>query len=938
MSIDDGRFADYMKQLTQELFIKDTVDRRPQYINSTSWQRRKSLRADYGPKNSGQKGLIFLDEDVFKIPNYLLIGPYELSVLQVISNCQEGYMFFQGGSRSGKSSLMSYLEVFSDEIYKQPIDKQAAPKHSIDNMPLYTKILKIDLGEYQSGISERDNPNAKERKELLFDFFNMLFEMTVDRCQNLIEGASIFEDKFFELYKIYAKTKLSNDVFTTVIKKISSKIELPNKESWDLLEPNKKYNIVRNSFENINLSKPDHILIGTIAPLWYLANTVTTTDLKINSLVLIIDNIDPQPTYFQQQIAESIRAVCKSKTWKKHFPSNKINVVLPVRLSTFKRRIGQHGDFENLEHESFYPSDIISYRLKYFFYTREKYFESRTIPHEYQQAMLLRLYALWSHLVDRNSYFRRMIDAIAGTNINHGNWLAHNWCICSNFSYGNVNDITLLKLFFQKIDSEIAAAMLTDFWKSLLRALCACLSGSEKIINSDNRTIQEFAINKAEHFSLSIGELFRDHRILCYPEDNAAIGTRRHLAIKTKEKLRKQLKTCTNSNCADLDTQRNIKELKYYFAKAIDNNEISVYLLKEFQKTVKGNLEIFLNHQCCELTGYDKELAELFSEWINTAFQDVAKNAATLSLKDKPVFFHNDDEIPYSKELIKYAPHISRFNASWDLLKPEGLKRVKEISVENVFSVGDNHFKPVALHILYILYHSTNYCLKIGRLIDTLKYYDYDENIHIVPTLSNLVRVDRRLIFCEVNDYEYGVEKIIKERNMIVYLSNAGKGYYRNLIVTPPYLQWSLQNGKNKEDLTNIVNKITSVFLSLKDIVESEITCLRKLKSSLDAYSKLEETIPSYLCATFDILTRSIEYYMPGLIAHLNKLTPKSSKHANALNLMNTLINQSKEFFDEIIKLYFPFDSAARDHETINKWEFSIGWSEDMIKSRAKIK
>jgi hypothetical protein len=923
-----GSVKEYMEVISNELFLQKTVYKEPDYIVSANWQRRRCLSITNGGKYKRNSDVV--DDYFLPYMSYFKLGPYEKNLLYNFCNCKEGYLFLKGGSKSGKSSTLSYLNNICKGNYSNEVGKEDSPQLNI-------KIIQLDLSTYRKSEYENAEKVYNVPEETLTEFFSDLSESIVDGSRNFLDNETDYCSAFFDVFKkSYPPSPVGQNKFTLILNKIKRDdmfkywVEHENNIDIDL-----KYEII-----NKLQKKQKHvcdIFYTAVAPLWHLANT-DAPNKNSTKFILVIDNIDAFPPPFQQKVAEYIRQACLCPTYSELNNKNNFAIVVPVRLSTFNYRIGQNKGYNGVEHQSLYPSDVVSSRLRRFFISRGHGTHFTKIKNITTQiAVLLKFYSLYTHLSDVESYFRSMLDSVSGTNILHANQYADTWCInAPNPSIGaskyNIDN------FYEKILRHTAKILINDFWISIVRSISFVV----KEHNFNNVKDIEFEENSPDNYSntaeiasnqlsLYIEEIYQyrdivNNKIVGNIDDEKALS----LFIKELSNVLGETK-CTNMSYTNI-------HVNYLYSEMLKNikfNKANTFLVKKiFNHNSAIKHFVFIN-----MSDDLQDFSCQFSDWISSYLNNFNK----IYLEDPSIFkksekaklyttidkdsFLDDADNSYDVSLSKSAPKITRFEAGSILLSDNQKNDTNYASAEDVFFIEHTEPMPVGMHILYLLYNSNGHNMSLGKLIESLECYNYDFEKHILRVLKCFVKIKRRLIFSDVNDYNLTTENFLKDTSRKVYLSSTGKGYLFNLIATPPYLDWCF-NGKNSNASLpyhdNMIGKIRHISEKLKIMIENEIKSFTDLDEGKRHFIvQPPGKYPNFYCASYDVLLRFIEYCIPGIAAHMKNVRDNKEKSREAREFLIKIYKYLVETMEQIPEKY-NLGQYQKDDLTYINWNIYL--------------
>lgn len=648
-------------------------------------------------------------------------------------------------------------------------------------------------------------------------------------------------------------------------------------------------------------------------------------DVNVNDLFIVIDNVDSYPSIYQNRLIQAIRTVTESSNWQGP------KIVLSMRLSTYRRHIGQFRAPEAVDHESPDPVEIIFLLLNHFLLHPNTFQSLKKTTRDVENAILLRVGALWHHLVDSDGYFDTMLSSIAGTNVRNAKKITANWLQSEYFRLGRWGS-NLYDECGEEFERVIVEAVLRELWSSILKGIYWTVLNHTK----ESLTISSNTIGKQSgyDFLTIVAEILRDSRLLCYPDYGDEKGIRYLLAKKIKSRV----KSVFTQQIEDCERVKNLlnkhaTDIVCILKEHLKQKDIRPFIEGFIGVVCKSKIEESLFDACASMNNdYNHLLGELFAEWLDIVFDNILScklgdQNLTAYIPKRPVIGYL---APYSSCTQKYLPYISRFDAGWQLLQPKGIKPEERIEAINVFG-SPNDINIIPLLVLYTLYYQKNNEMDTAKLKDRiLKFYELDEKL-FYSAMSNMVHIDKRLLFSTVSDYFYGVKRIFDSENPVI-LSSAGKGYVENLIVSPPYLQWAFSSEKELQRNKSVYKQVSKVKSMLSRIVEHEKTYIEiRFKAYQDGFSQHGARItmsrigPKYYCASLDLYFRSMSYYIPALISHAKK---RKGQRLTTLEHIRQWINDGKQNMFDICDMFGvdfkDSDLMTSKSSVVNRWQEEI--------------
>ena len=864
------------------------------FINSVTMQRRRKLSAD------GQGYYVdmpaYVDDSVVPdwLINYAEIGPYEKNILAKILKSTKNHLFLSGGIKSGKTSLLKRLTHYTSNQLTSVLndDKQTI-------IPEFVHFFYVDM----SGkiVQEQNSYTDTELRPYFQKLASMLLGQIFALKNQL--GHDIL-DVCFDAYTS-GYDELEGDIISDLMQKLSGFSD-DFLKNYKQKTANEKKKAIRDLVTHIddNCEK----IMAAMVPLWY---WLRHEFFSSGHFIVVIDNIDPQPVEFQKVLAESIRSISEANSFK----LVNLTIVVPLRLSTYKRRVNQYGPYNSIEHEGLFPSDYLAYRILHFLLYPESFLKG-SVNSEGNKRIYLKVLLFWLELNRPMSYFSNTIDSICGTNLNHAKQLALQWCLSKKSNFFGENEISLER-HRQRLKRIAAFSTLRQCWRSNLNCLRASLEinfermGGMKNIAGDG--FKPYIESCAETYAELLGEFFRDAKILCHPAAQSTICARRaiakHVAPKISGILEKQIEKKSYL------LERHAIDILNLISKYCDKNNLQQFasiFKNEFQKHSVAAMK----RSCAKYGGTDIKLLKNLNEWLKLVLISSTQVSHNNLNKIVPDFEGKSyDTSFYSLNKKNNGVPLSRYDSTWTLYEPGNIilpeSYGSKISPENIYALR-GRLSTLPLTILFALYYEKKLDItgdKISvaemeyqKIKEVCSLFMYDEpDINYV--ISRMIKIEKRLIYSDVNDYSKQIGIILNNLDTVFTLSTTGKAYMRHLIQTPTYLLWCF----SQDDNPNVVNQkmnsqIKYVFNKIKWMCRYDEKIL--INEFVNMYKDDKFYIaPPYISPALNIMIKAQKYYIPSLEKHIKNLRDRDQIYL-AECLIAAFILKAKEKVDNYFRLF----------------------------------
>lgn len=715
------------------------------------------------------------------------LGPYEKSLLLQILSSKNVINPFRGGSGSGKSSLVSAIYKRCGQLCEEAdwpskyglnsfmalITFQSATEYSVDN--------KIEAKE-MSSVEDR----------FWRDISTDLISHICTKLIRINESSRIF-------------TRIDPNNTTPTILKFYDYLD-SSKTPINRMDGPSLYRFIDKFTAEISNSNEDRFEV-CIHIFHYIAEKIKEIDKSYN-FILLFDDTDRVNTKILEKFYNYLNAI-----------SNRlIGANSALKIVTFMRLSTVHDTIAALNHTNFGaiatpdPYAVLIARILGFLLSDEIYIfnDNKDITDaKYGLVELL------IRLVDPNDRLFELLISVSGSNLR--SLMIQSKKIVSSESF--VSRINSQEKFEESLNSILfryAEDLLINILEKNLLEFKNHVENYEKL---DVKLVRVLAKKVEESwFNIVFSHAYND-----YDAKTFRFTPRK----RTENRLMRTY--CAESDDISLllgssplffrlysgifvDLDATIKSKVSQKAKRLFIDKISTRILSLARMRVKSTPPL-----------RDQFIMELYFALVKTLSKSL--KTYTQLKRNKPKFVDTGGDM-YRRGLSKSGaniyifspgkrhfsrPLISRYQASKILLNEGIVSPFGEFRPINVFSTGDNTFKPTALDILYVLgmqnvlrqEGQNGLNLTVVTIHNYLQQLGYSD-VEIVTAFQQLTSVDNRLIYSTVADFDQ-IEKnsdLYKIWNNSVYLSLTGSRYFGLLFGNLTYIQWALSKVSKSLDLS----------------------------------------------------------------------------------------------------------------------------------------
>lgn len=848
-------FADgnRVRQLLRELFFENQTFQLPTFVTSAFLDQRRAARTHAGLVG---KQLVLTAP---RLPKALWINclrtPLEIELVSwVFSNLP--VLLISSGAGSGKSSALQHLMAYAREL-------EASLRSSNQALPAGALLRVIDFQDAPDHL-KHDVAGEKE-KDQSDDFIDVFCQ----RLDTVIAGfpAEARQQAFTNAFKSGEPTGVADATTTSVATgdaPVRKSVARAAAQIWQGTQP--PADLVERALATGELSSSHDKAVARLLLLQAVADLQKShSDF---GFVLVIDNVDPFPEYLQTALMKTIQAIVYGMNASSLSTRSNLSISVFARLSTSSR---QSGAMDGVEAERYSfsaadPADIVFFRLAAFVRQPDSLSAWPLLGEQDQHEVLARSLSLLERLLDSRDQFFRVFSALAGTNIRTACKFARKWVLTPRLDGAGYRSLHLRP---EQLGTLIAFSMVFRVALAVERALLS---------SHPTRPQQDLKSVIVERFYSHLLGILWSTGIVALKEKRELSGGPR-LAVPLI--ARGEIETLLASE--PTDTQRVASPV----ARAADqltreasiprekrlalSNEI-MSALRAMEVEMAERLKVIVDNDISIAKGICAHLIEAVGSGIAGGFSE--RSVSSILENEVGITTRSERAVPSRWEavsiLISGSQSVEEYQQGQDQMQSAaGIEEAEVLSVTavNVFSSDKAILCPIALHVLCIL-KEANEGVDAVSLMKQLRRWGFDRN-DIIAVLSEMVDIDRRLIFSAVKDAARGVAQWFDGFHK-VHISSAGLGYLEAVVSTPAYLQWALlEIGQMRETLggsevianglSTGLRRLALAHRCLDLVAQEEQARLKKLLAR--GYTPFSSSLSPFSCVFF----RSLGWFVEDL-------------------------------------------------------------------------
>ena len=850
-----------LRRLLNVIFVQMPVHATPQYLTSALSQLRRTL-LDH-PRDSDTTAVtarlpLWLDANV-------QIGPYERSLFyRLLDESDGGVITIRGGSGSGKSSAFQHIERTANAAADQLVWTNPYGLRRF----FFVIDLQATCGRIQALRSADGTVAVDAVTILLQDIAGMLDTIftrhfTHDAFRRLVDDALKFQsgsEHYTNLETAQAHLSRELDGRDTTTMKIADYIRLFNG-----LEESERV--------------PVRLMLFT--------QLARALEREQRALVMVLDNIDPLPVVVQNKLVNILSTAVSSQMWRP------LRVVVLTRISTAIHHLGVLNPVV-VDHESVDPADMVLYRLTWFFLSMGTFPTFTEQPDEVRNAVVGRLFELWRHLVDTRGAMRRLLSAMAGTNIRNAFAYATAWCLSRRFT-PDIYSAQILDEFQSHVQMLFGIHLVTELDATLGRIVDSQFSVSEIeqlrlaiYIDSPTVAIESQGVRLADAMLTLLDDLY----LLGDRAKNGHDSIRHQACIIGRELL---ADTLTRPDAA--------QRVTWLLHLALSTAVKRLAALQPADETsvgqaVVGTFAARLRQVAESVDGAAHDRVTRLIDWIAETARRATDNPIAESDVARRMILRDDFDVTLRGRSGRavFEPLTSRFQAAAILVNPSPGDPTVEPNALNVFALDRSSVAPAILRLLYLL--AVRGKATVRELYSDLLWHGFSAD-EIYVALLRMAHINVRLIFAGLSDSNDDLDPWLKS-DRSVYLSAAGRGYFSVVVQSPAYLQWAFSDiaevrreaaNAGVGDATSFLDRIQAALIGFEVSIARELAMLKATWDSTGARHEGDMALRRSLSAeevscqsvTADVFFRSYPAFIYALFSHFMKLSRDSSRNVTAI-------------------------------------------------------
>lgn len=749
-----------VRRLLRELFFEGPSLELPTFLPSALFEARRDANHAVGPSG----GHLLLNTHKLSLAWNVeaLIPPAEAALIGNLFGA-EPVVLVASGAGSGKSSALIHLRAYAHYL----ADKLGRLGHTL---PTGSLLFVADLQDLSNDL-KLDRPMDQQPVQI-----EGFLRAVCEQLGYLLDG--IPEHQLNAAYKGAFEHDAHDDLAneTKVVRNIIMRTTQDKFRGGGT-----PLGFVRKALEaaDVALVTPHRAVVSRLL----LIREIADTQLRDTGygLVLVIDNVDPFPEYVQTALVKTIQIGAYGLRSVKLANPRGLTIAIFARLSTSERHTGALDGV--LGHTVNFlapdPADVILFRIAAFLLQPAVTPQFRALTGQDQHAVVMRACALFERLLDSTDQFYRVFSGMAGTNIRTACKLARKWLLSTRLPMA---ELRATRPEPRQTIKLVSFGLVLRCALALERALLA---------GELTRERRELAAMIAGWVCPSLHDLFVTSRLVHDP-DRPELGD---------GNLRTRSATRDRSQEASVPLMLADEELRLAFgpvARAVDIlaqlGGVSIGDRAGFRDDVELALKIESTHWA--VGALPESEARVVAKMTEVLFEEIARGASGVAPSRTADFLDGFRVTVFQGKVLPpnrwESVHIlfEQGVAPVTAAAQSSAEEADSTSAINVFSADGVNLCPIALHVLCILCDAGQQSVDATGLRTQLLGWGYSEE-DILRVLTQMIEIDRRLIFSGVRDVARGVRSWMDGFHQ-VHLSSAGREYLDSVVPSAAYLQWAL--------------------------------------------------------------------------------------------------------------------------------------------------
>lgn len=827
-----------VRNLLGAIFNSTPVSSSTEYVGSACYELRRS----FGQHQNHTFVQVRDSELPEWIPEKLSFGPYERSILAQILYSASNVVIVRGGTGSGKSSLVEVLTKIASE---------AAVKSDWQNtVGARTFLAAIDLQVPGQSLTHPSTDDAQRQRQ-----YNDLYELLADAFWRRFTTITTDETQVAVIRELWQQRVDHTDPVGNVASALLAFQEAVGLNEVDF-EAAQAASLIKKCKAGVaSIRSPETRLYISMLPFYRLG--VLHKRLGDKRFVLVIDNLDPLPSYVQSKLWQTFNGFfCASLT-----KGCGLIAALFLRISSAHDPACTFTANVVADHAALDAADVVFYRTTYFLLNPTKFNGWLALHRSTQIALLNRLALLWCSLSNRESHASSVLNALSGTNLRNGFEYAIQWV--QRVQFRDSQD--------QPVDDKHWTAISKTVLESLLGAKCdeigrAIVEGLR--VKMQATELKRVVLDNGPHKAgVHVGEFLIEIAWRCFvdlgvfkSQNECHLRSVVSKAIHDDEANLSQFKSSvasfgesafgyglSNLVLSNVSTIRSAALESAVIEGGTTPQEPEVEFVRGLAATVRSKFVRYCDSKAEEM-GLE---TTALSSWKIVHFAQSLQDLETViaeSTKSQSDFQSIGQATRKSLSLTKRMQSLIGSYSRHDILAPL-LNAEQSLSALalNLFTIDGRSICSAPLRILACLINNEYANQRsVASLSDDLHRHGYLES-EMRGAITEMVRRDRRLIFSSTDDDFQGTDALVDDRNRPLNVSWSGYGHYRTLVRMPVYLQhcflslrevidaadaverkepgnWGVRNG--------VVHRLATVLVGFELLVKDEAVRLKNLYES----------------------------------------------------------------------------------------------------------
>ncbi|MFO1042769.1 MAG: hypothetical protein U0941_13330 [Planctomycetaceae bacterium] len=802
--------------LLRNIFNDSPASEATGYLDSIAFESRRASRRD--------ERLGMVDFEPPYLPGWMATGPaygpYERTTFRDIMCGPNNVAIFQGGTGSGKSSIVRQFMGWCNE-------RSAEFRNGLDNFPCEVFSILLDMQTVADRIHLLDERDASEK--ILEDLANKLrsgFLTVMKDCSAALAILLAIRDEARTAFGRVPAAELNDAVFQ--LKQALQQIgfdKLPADPEGRFFAFSKAIESLPNRLQQVFL---------WLLPFCHISR-IAYSVARDKRVVLLLDNLDRISARLQHVIYSALDTLFKSN----NLYDCGLRIVLVMRLSSALDPKAAFTNFEVIPHCSPDPGEVVFYRCTQALLDGidDNSQTFHLLPVSEKTILLARLFLLWENLLDKNSAFARCFSSLAGSNIRNAFEYAKRWVSCDELfgPRAKLDNVTAAR-FSNVVQRYVSEHVCVVFGLAVTTALTHQYFVQRYSAND----VDSFVTNETERIAGTVIQILESCGLLQTGKSGSSrprqlVG---RIAIDT---LRKRVEKGEN-----LDQRSDHP----YLASCIEQVLEWTMYSEEQDAVAQAARQIFagiggtaaaIYKSRCQARG--EEVDETIVKKMNglsKVASELLTDGATVEIEDER---KTTNRGMFELGGMKLDPDRNDFEMCTLLFQPSDDATAVPV---NVFSVDRQSASAAILRILYLAWERDinhgpefkfNGPLEVQHILTDAREYDYESEL--VGAMQVLMNPQSRLLYSRALDSDESTS-VLDKRGLPLKLTWGGRSYVEHLCTNTVYIQWALSNvaqlrASDANEHVYPEVRFEFVLKCFRELINAEIQCLTKKYESINA-------------------------------------------------------------------------------------------------------